>query len=229
MVLAAVAALACALSACTTTDARLADKGVTSPPAPGSKVLLVEPDVQLSLLTASGVQQERADWSRQGRDGLREQIAAAMSGRSHPILPLDPDASMTGRTGQLLRLNEAVGRSIQSFNYGAIRLPSKRGPFDWTLGDGAVELGRERGADYALFVNGRGSYASSGRVALMLGAALLGASVPLGSQAIYASLVDLRTGRVVWFNMALAGPNADIRTAEGARALTAALLKGAPL
>jgi uncharacterized 2Fe-2S/4Fe-4S cluster protein (DUF4445 family) len=63
----------------------------------------------------------------------------------------------------------------------------------------------------------------------MLGAAMLGVAVPLGSQQVFASLVDLRTGQVVWFNVATAGPNADMRSADGAAALTTAVLKGAPL
>ncbi len=53
--------------------------------------------------------------------------------------------------------------------------------------------------------------------------------MPLGSQLVFASLVDLKTGRVVWFNSSLAGPSADMRNPEGAAALTTALLKNIPL
>jgi uncharacterized 2Fe-2S/4Fe-4S cluster protein (DUF4445 family) len=63
----------------------------------------------------------------------------------------------------------------------------------------------------------------------MIGMAMLGVSIPLGSQQIFASLVDLRTGQVVWFNVATAGPQADIRTPEGANLLVKDLLKGVPL
>jgi hypothetical protein len=63
----------------------------------------------------------------------------------------------------------------------------------------------------------------------MVGAALLGVSVPLGQQQVFASLVDLRTGRVVWFNVAVAGPQADMRSQEGAQSLCRSLLKGVPL
>jgi len=85
------------------------------------------------------------------------------------------------------------------------------------------------GADYALFVTARGTYSSAGRKAAMIGMAMLGVSIPLGSQQIFASLVDLRTGRVVWFNVATAGPQADIRTPEGASLLVKDLLKGVPI
>ena len=75
----------------------------------------------------------------------------------------------------------------------------------------------------------RGTYASGGRVAAMIGFAALGVSVPLGNQYAMASLVDLKTGRIVWYNTALAGPNADMRQPEGAKILVTAMLKDAPL
>ena len=225
----AAAALALALTACTTNAQLTADKAVLTAPSAQSVVLLVDPDVQLSLLTASGMQQERADWGRQGHDNLRAEIEGDLKTRAHPIKILDREASMTGETGQVMRLNEAVGRSIAAFSYGAMKLPSKKGAFDWTLGDGAVRLGREQGVEYALFVTARGSYSSAGRQAAMIGMAMLGVSIPLGSQQVFASLVDLRTGRVVWFNQALAGPSADMRNAQGAHELVASVLKGAPL
>ena len=217
------------LAACTTTSARIATTEAIGSPPPNARVLLVQPDVQLSVLTAAGLQEPRADWSRQGREDLAADLKTAMGAKTHPFATLDPQASLEGRAGQLLRLHDAVGASIAAFNYGYLKLPTKRGAFDWTLGEGARALGEEKNADYALFVTARGAYASAGRKAVMVGAALLGVGVQLGSQTIYASLVDLRTGRVVWFNVAIAGPSADIRTAEGSKSLVGSLLKGVPL
>jgi hypothetical protein len=216
------------LLGCTTTSTKLAAAGNIGTPAANAKVLLVQPDVQLSVLTAAGLQEARADWSKQGQDDLSADIATALRGRSHPFQSVDPALLAEGRTGQLMRLHEAVGQSIMAFSY-ALPLPTKKDGFDWTLGEGAQALGRGQGADYALFVTARGSYASAGRKAMMIGAAMLGVSMPLGSQQVFASLVDLKTGRVVWFNMALAGPSADIRTPDGSKSLVASLLKGAPL
>jgi hypothetical protein len=224
------ALLACAfIAGCTTTDVKSAAPGAITATAPNSKALLVQPDVQLSVLTAAGLSEAREDWSRSGQANLAEALKEQLQTRSHPLEVLDPAASMSGRTGQLLRLNEAVGESIRTFEYGALKLPTKKGSFDWTLGDGAQELRAEKGADYALFVTARGTYASAGRKAVMVGAALLGVAVPLGQQQVFASLVDLRTGRVVWFNVAVAGPQADMRSPDGARSLCQALLKGVPL
>lgn len=224
------AVVAClVLAACTTTNVKSASSSQVLATAPDAKGLLVQPDVQLSLLTTAGLQEAREDWSRAGQTNLGQAIKDQLAGRAHPFQTLDPEESMQGRTGQLLRLHEVVGQSVLVFEYSGLVLPTKKGSFDWTLGEGAQVLREERGADYALFVTARGTYASAGRKALMIGAAMLGVGVPLGSQQVFASLVDLRTGRVVWFNVATAGPSADIRSPEGAQALAASLLKGVPL
>lgn len=217
------------LTACTTTAVKTAAPSTISAPVANSKVLVVEPDVQLSLLTAAGLQEARKDWSQQGHDNLSASLKAALQGKVHRFEVLNPETAQDGQSGQLLRLHDAVGQSILAFNYGAIRLPNKRGAFDWTLGEGAQVLGKAHEADYALFVTGRGSYSSAGRKALMIGAAMLGVAVPLGSQQVFASLVDLHTGQVVWFNVATAGPSADMRSPEGATELAQSVLKGAPL
>lgn len=224
-------ALTCALlSACgTTTQIKLADAKAPKP-ASGTRILVLQPDIELTLLTASGVQEPRADWSKAAKVKLSADIADTLKGRTHQIKTADPAGVIEGREGQLFRLHEAVGNSILLFSYGGISLPSKKkDSFDWTLGEGAQTLGATYDADYALFVYGRGSYASGGRVALAIGMSLLGGSVPLGSQNAFASLVDLHTGRVVWFNVAHAGQNADMREDAGAKSLTASLLKDIPL
>src|SRR5690606_6236013 len=97
--------------------------------------------------------------------------------------------AMTGRVGQLLRLNQAVGGSILQYSYGT-PLPTKKSGFDWTVGAGAQEVAAAYQADYALFVTGAGSYASGGRVMTAVGLSLLGVGVPLGQQQAFASLVD---------------------------------------
>lgn len=222
LVLAALAACL-ALAGCTTTSTQLAFKDAPKPPA-GARIILLQPDVHLALLTASGLQDPRADWSQQGEDNLAAEMSASLMARAHQFRTVDPETAMEGRTGQLLRLNEAVTQSIP---YGF--LPTKKGSFDWTLGEGAQALGAAYQADYALFVTARGTYASGGRVVAMIGLAALGVSVPLGNQYAMASLVDLKTGRIVWYNTALAGPNADMRQPAGAKLLVTAMLKDAPL
>lgn len=223
----ALAALAL-LAACASSSPKTFS-GTFSPPPAGSRIVVMTPDVQLAVLTAAGLQEPREDWSRSARDGLAAAIAAQIAREGHTTTSLDPATAMEGRVGQIIRLHDAVGTSILAVNYGGANLPTRRRNFEWTLGDGVQELAAAHNADYALFITARGSYASSGRVATMVVGALLGASVPLGGQQAFASLVDLRTGNVIWFNVAQASPNQDMREPGGATSFSSTLLRGAPL
>lgn len=218
------------MAACTTTQAKLSPSTGITPPA-GARILIVQPDVQLGVLTASGLVETRQDWSEQGRDNLVGQYRQVFDAKSHAYTVLEPSTAQAGQVGQMLRLHQAVGESILLFQTsGLYALPTHpASTFEWTLGDGAKSLADTYHADYALFSRAVGSYASGGRVAMMIGMAALGVSVPLGGQQMYVSLVDLHTGRVIWFNYAVAGPNADMRSPAGAASLVTDLMKTAPL
>ena len=107
-------------------------------------------------------------------------------------------------------------------------LPTKKDKFDWTLGPDAAVLGEEYDADYALFVYMRDSFASSGRMAVILVGALFGVGVPGGQQIGFASLVDLRTGQILWFNR-LFSEVGDLREPESAHTAVEYLLDELPL
>lgn len=223
------AVFACVLlGACTTTNAKVSSDALAERPAAGARIVLMTPDVQLAVLTASGMTEPRADWSKQARENLAAQVENQLKARRHGYSLADPEEAMAGRAGQLLRLNSTVGAAIMTHSYGLYPLPTKPS-FDWTLGDGAQTLSQTYGADYALFFSGAGAYASEARVATAVGLALLGVSVPLGQQVVTASLVDLRTGKVIWFNMAVAGPAADMRKPDGAASLVESVFKTLPL
>ena len=105
-------------------------------------------------------------------------------------------------------------------------LRNKHGKFDWSLGPGAEELRKATGADYGLFTYIRDSYASGGRQAMRIaGLLLLGGDIGGGVQIGLASLVDLRSGQVVWHNLLL-DQTGDLRNLEGARETAGDLLKG---
>ena len=229
---AAVLALALATSACTTTNERVAGAAQEAGPPANAVILVVTPDVQLAELSLAGLPEPKADWSQSARDNFTAAMSGALTTRGHNAEAIDLDAYMSGRPGQVLRLHEAVGASIGLHSYGIYRLPTKGDSFDWTLGDGAQEiaaLAQGDEADYALFLTARGTFSSSARMAGAIGMALLGVSVPMGGQQVYASLVNLETGDIVWFNVSQAGSGVDMRTPEGAASLIETLLKSAPL
>jgi hypothetical protein len=123
-----------------------------------------------------------------------------------------------------------VARSIATHHFGPgiLNLPTKEGKLDWSLGEAVKAIRQKSGADYALFSWIRDSYASAERVAAMIALALLGVGVGGGMQIGYASLVDLNTGQVVWFNRMLRGTG-DLREAGPAKETLESLLDKFPV
>ena len=214
------------LGACTTTDVKVATN--FEKPTPGANVLTLRPDVELSELTSVGAQQPRADWSTTARDNLTAAIKAALDAKGVKYSVLDAATVTEGRNAQLLRLNSAVNASILLYNLNLNNLPTHTGDFNWTLGDGAKSLGDTYSSDYALYIMARGDYSTSGRKMMFIAMAAAGVSIPLGGQGLLVSLVDLKTGRVIWYNLAHASADADMRTADGATSLMTDVLKSAP-
>ena len=195
-------------------------------PAGDYKLLVMRPDVSVGSITTGGLTEARADWTESARAKLLAALRAQQGGRGGNLTILERRDSFPGISAETIaeleRLHGAVGNSIAVHKYLGENLPTKRGKgLDWTLGAQAVALGQRTGMDYALFVHAEDSFASTGRVALqVLGVAgcLVGFCAPNvggGSQFAYASLVDLRTGEVVWFNV-LQSKIGDIRTDAGA-------------
>jgi len=225
----AIPVLAIVLVGCAPPGVLLRDRGFTRPADP-VRVLIMPPDVELSELTAGGLLEPKADWTEQGRAHVAAALDRHLEGKNatvvrYPAPGGDPDPADL----QLLKLHDEVGGSILRHKYlPVLELPTKRDVFDWTLGPEVGRLRERTGADYALFVFLRDSYASAGRVALIVGAALLGVGVPGGQQWGFASLVDLRTGDIVWFNR-LVSPTGDLRKAEPAGDAVKSLLAELPL
>jgi len=73
----------------------------------------------------------------------------------------------------------------------------------------------------------RDRQASGGRVAFAVLAAAVGAASDVGSESGFASLVDLRTGDIVWFNIVTAG-SGELREKDGAASAVARLFQDIP-
>jgi hypothetical protein len=202
------------------------------PPAGKYKVIVMRPDIAVSVLTAGGQLEQREDWTNTAREHVLDSLRAQQAGRggSADIVLASAQSGTSDPTLlELDRLHEAVGQSILIHKYTSHQdLPTKKHVFDWTLGDLAVNFGKSSGYDYALFFYARDSFSSGGRVTLQaIGylSCIVGVCVaPSGGQQLaFVSLVDLKTGNVVWFSH-LTSPKGDIRTAEGATDLVNKLL-----
>lgn len=215
------------LCACDAASPRLDATATITWNTPVKRVVLATPDIELSELTAGGARAPRADWTGTAIALTRRNIHDTL--RLRGVAVDDADTQNDRRESQLVKLNSAVGNAILlHLYYSPIKLPEKGAALDWTLGPGVKLLRDKYHGDYALFVHVRDSYSSTGRQALMGVAALLLVPVPGGFQSGFASLVDLRTGRVVWFNRLLS-LNGDLRSESDARDTVGELLKELPL
>ena len=205
-----------------------------APPAGDYRLLVMRPDVSVGSVTTGGLTEPRADWTEAARAKLLAALRAQQAARGGKLMVVDRRDSLPGvsatQIADLERLHTAVGNSIALHKYLGEDLPTKRGKgLDWTLGEQAIALGRRTGMDYALFLHAEDSFASTGRAALQvlgLAGCLVGFCAPGmsgGSQFAYASLVDLRTGKVAWSNV-LQSRIGDIRTDAGAAEMVERLL-----
>ena len=224
-------AASAALSACVQTK-QYADPQFTLPQG-NYKLLVLRPDVHVGSLTTGGMVEPRADWTEQARTNIIAALRAQQAALGGNLTIVERRNQLPGVAEQELadveRLNFAVDQSIVLHKYLGDYLPTKRGRgLDWTLGADAVKLGEKTGYDYALFLHAEDSVASRGRVVLgVIGLAgcIVGFCAPNvggAEQLDYASLVDLKTGEVVWFNVVDAASQVpgikfgELRTPEGA-------------
>ncbi|MGF1641653.1 MAG: hypothetical protein ACFCUO_11955 [Rhodospirillales bacterium] len=198
-----------------------------------TRVLLMPVDVAIYELTAGGLLEPKADWTASARTNVREAVVDSLRQRTTEVVvyvegPGEPEVRRDQI--QLVKLHEAVGQTIlvQKYHPGGDLLPTKKGVFDWSLGPKVASLRDEYDADYALFVFLRDSHSSGGRVAAGIMMALLfGVALPGGQQLGFASLVDLETGDIVWFNRSQSGFG-DLRTPEASRSSVAELMTDFP-
>lgn len=192
------------------------------------RVILMPPDIRYYLLTAGGVPEPHAEWTEAAQANFTTALEdfAVSIGTELTVI----DRNNLGATHiEYEKLHSAVGLTILNHQFGYLTLPSKGNGqvFDWSLGPGISALAREHDADYALFVYYRDYQASGGRVAFAILAAAAGAAVATGSEHGFASLVDLRTGDIVWFNVVAAG-SGELREEAGAAAAVNTLFRDIP-
>lgn len=176
--------------------------------------LLMPLDVELSILTAGGMLEPQAEWTENAKKYMLVALREMLSGQGRDLTVYevnDVSSESVALHADIEKLHRAVGVTILQHKYGELELPTKKDKFDWTLGTEASALGASYNADYGLFIFVRDSYSSGGRAFLQVVAAVaFGAALQGGQQIGFASLVDLNSGDVVWFNL-LASATGDLR------------------
>jgi hypothetical protein len=192
------------------------------------RVILMPPDIRYYLLTAGGVAEPHAEWTAAAQDNFTVAIGKFAESIGTDLTILDPD-NLGATHIKYEKLYSVVGMTVLQHQFGMFKLPSKGNGqvFDWSLGPEISTLADEHDADYALFVYYRDYQASGGRVAFAILAAAVGAGTSLGSEGGFASLVDLHSGDIVWFNVVNAG-SGELRDAEGAALAVETLFRDIP-
>lgn len=203
--------------------------GFTSLPK-GARVVIMPTDIELFSISAGGVLEPKADWT----EAASRHFKAALIEKKQRLglSSIELTAQQADEADEVNALHGAVARAISIHHFGTLALPSKEGKLDWSMGEPVQLIRKMTGADYALFSWVRDSYTSDERKAAMVAIAVLslGRVVPTagGLQVGYASLVDLHTGRVLWFNR-LARGSGDLREADKAVGTIEALLEQFPV
>jgi hypothetical protein len=194
---------------------------------PNPRILLMQPDIKLYVMTASGLTEPQAEWTSAARSNFLE--AADVFGKRRGVEIIHPpaDTELSETDIAYERLHAAVGTTILVNHFGAMTLPTKAGSFDWSLGPGVSAIRDRYDADYALFAYYRDVKSTGGRVAMMVLFAAVGVGLPGGGQGGFGSLVDLNTGDIVWFNNVPMGTG-DLRTLDGATSVVERLFAGLP-
>ena len=228
--LAAWAALAFVAAGCSTTATQVHVAELRRA-APEPRIVLMPLDVELMELDMGGVLEPKPDWTAAARRFITEELRAGKSKRGfrleefpeqYPGPPEEQDL-----VDQLVKVHAAVGRTIRQSRKPMQELRSLGDKPKWTLGEDVRVLRARTGADYALFVHVRDSYASDGRKLVMIAGAALKTGIMGGVQSGFASLVDLQNGDIVWFNQ-LGRVTGDLRTREPAAETVQMLLKDFP-
>lgn len=191
------------------------------------QVLVMPPDVELFSLGAGGVAEPKADWTASAREHIK--TALAQRKKAMGVTSTDASEAMADEFSEQAALHAAVAGSIALHHSvgGIWSLPTKAGALNWSFGDAMTPLAAKTGARYGLFVWVRDSYASAERKAAMVFLAMAGIGITGGIQVGYASLVDLKTGQVIWFNQMARGTG-DLREAAPAKESIDALMAGFP-
>ena len=173
-------------------------------------------DIEICEITLAGMCEPNAIWTENSKKNIIVGFEEILKERNAIMNKFDKTLSSIKMT-QLVKLHNQVGHEIISNEYGQLKLPTKKN-FDWTIGRKANLLKTKYNSDYAIFIFFRDQYSSGERkIYSILTAVLFPGVIPIGgTQIAFASLVDLKTGKIMWFN-GFYRSFGDVRDLEGAK------------
>lgn len=159
------------------------------------KVLILPPDVVVSLRNAGGSTEPRADWSDQVRGELVGALEEFLYGRGVQFVPYGDDGILDNHLDIIRDAN---------VNMDAVQLSQGGGSIDaerkYALGRANKDMLTDYNADYLLVSVVRANVASAGRQAVAILGAIGGVSFETSSAEFRVGLFDLRDGQLKWAN-----------------------------
>ncbi len=206
-------------------------EGVRFSPDRPVKVAVFRPEVSVGALSIGGVDQPSVEWTTNARKFMADALEKSQAARANKIVFVaDPTGEDRVLIADYTALFRAVSDAIITHKmFPGNKLPTKKNRFDWTMGAGTSQLRALAGeADYGLFFYTYDAYGTADRKAAQILGAVLGFGLmPAGVHVGYAGLVELKSGKVVWFNTDVS-MGGDVRTPDGATKRVSQLLRGFP-
>jgi hypothetical protein len=173
-------------------------------------VYIVPSDVKQYKLTAGGVTEEMDEWEEATNEQLLKNVKRVMESSSRIKVTMIDEAPLDMRLKEFLRgqngLYHAVAQSIILHTYTPCSIfKHKMSNFDYSLGSEINEISDFVSADTLLFIGGKRTYWTGGRIFLAACAMIAGAAVGVSVVPVpvpdwlAVSLVDSNTGDLVWF------------------------------
>jgi hypothetical protein len=183
------------LSGCTTIKSNVYQSSSALAPPLSSKVLILPPDVVVSLKNAGGNNEPRADWSEETQSNLQNAIIGYMFENGVEAVPYKAKVIRDEHIDvlrQAMVMMDGVEFSQRGGGIGSDRF--------YALSSDSKEKLEAFGADFVLIVALRSEVASGGRQAVAILGALAGATVTTSSAQFRAAIFDLRDGQLSWAN-----------------------------
>ena len=165
-----------------------------------TKILLMPIDIEICELTIAGICEPNASWTKESKKNIILGFEEILKNKNASLNKYNKK-DQNNEIVQLIKLHTQMGLEIINNEYDSMELPTKEN-FDWSIGNKVKLLKKKHKSDYAIFIFFRDQYSSTQRVIYNIVTAILFPGIiPIGgSQLAFASLVNLNTGDIVWFN-----------------------------
>jgi hypothetical protein len=196
------------------------------------RIALISPHVEISEVSAGGVEEERKDWSAEGRTNIEKAVKELMKEKDVKVQVVKPNKKNKKEIEEINNLYRAVAYSIYSHTFymhqGNVNIFVDRVQnFDYSIGPVDKLLKRYK-ADALLIVYASDQVSTKGRKTLNVVKAIN----PFGQAdydvtSLVMGLTD-STGAVLWFRTYGASGNHDFRNEENTQALVKDVLDDYP-